>query len=95
MKKSALTPRDRRLRRKFGITEADYESMLAAQGGACAVCQKLPRKKALAVDHDHKTKRVRGLLCFNCNRYRIGRYIDPVSFERAAQYLRRKVALGL
>jgi len=41
--------------------------MLKAQRGRCAICDRPPKKIQLAVDHDHKTKKVRGLLCFRCN----------------------------
>lgn len=68
---------------------------MAAQGGTCAICQKPPKGKALAVDHDHKTKRVRGLLCYADNKYLIGRRVDPEPFKRAYEYLSRKAALGL
>lgn len=52
---------------KFGISEDQYEKMLSAQGGACAICGKKPGRKQLAVDHNHKTGAVRGLLCSHCN----------------------------
>lgn len=45
--------------------------MLEAQGGVCAICkgpETKPNAKYLAVDHDHATGAVRGLLCNNCNR---------------------------
>lgn len=60
--------RGRRLR-KFGISEEDYGSMLTSQGGVCAICGGSPdtRWKILAVDHDHDTDEVRGLLCMTCN----------------------------
>ena len=42
--------------------------MLATQGGVCAICRTNPHKtKALHVDHHHKTGRIRGILCWNCN----------------------------
>lgn len=59
----------------YGLTAADYESMLAEQGGVCACCgqPETARHRSgtlfqLAVDHDHDTGRVRGLLCAVCNR---------------------------
>jgi hypothetical protein len=55
--------RDYHLRRRYGLTAADVEAMIEAQGGRCAVCTQKPEH----VDHDHRTKRVRGILCFNCN----------------------------
>lgn len=65
--------RDRRLRRKYGITLAQYNRMLKAQGGVCKLCGRPPKKLPLAVDHDHATKRVRGLLCFTCNHYHVAK----------------------
>jgi hypothetical protein len=63
-----LRERDGHLRRKFGITVADYDCMLRAQGGGCAICGDPPRQEsALHVDHDPATGKVRGLLCFKCN----------------------------
>jgi len=60
--------RDTHLRRTFGITLEDFEAMLAAQGGGCAICGRpAPEGTSLHVDHDHETGVVRGLLCFTCN----------------------------
>src|ERR1700730_4434188 len=62
-------------KRRYGITFEQYEDMFAEQGGVCAACGK-PEKKfsnkskqitRLHVDHCHKTGRVRGLLCNDCN----------------------------
>lgn len=55
----------RKRRAKYGITEAAYNALLHCQGHVCAICGKVPR--VFHVDHDHVTKRVRGLLCFRCN----------------------------
>jgi len=56
------------LRNKFGITLHQYNEMLANQGGVCAICkQPCETGKSLAVDHCHKTKKIRGLLCQHCN----------------------------
>lgn len=54
---SLLTPRDKYLRKKFFITEAEYEAQLKNQGGGCRICGKPPTGKALHVDHDHAIER--------------------------------------
>lgn len=68
-----LHERGRYLKNKYGITFDDYENLFAAQGGVCAVCKR-PETivignhiNNLAVDHDHRTGKIRGLLCFACN----------------------------
>jgi Recombination endonuclease VII len=54
--------------REYGLVPGQYDEMLALQGGKCLVCRRPPsKKKSLAVDHDHDTGRVRGLLCGQCN----------------------------
>jgi len=62
------------LRRRYDITPEEYEMLLHAQGGVCAICRRpetTPRAGGkigrLTVDHDHATKKVRGLLCLLCN----------------------------
>lgn len=62
------------LRRLYGLSEAEYASMHARQGGVCALCDAPETAlhpdgsvKPLAVDHDHRTGAVRGLLCHRCN----------------------------
>lgn len=77
------------LRRRFGMTVADYNSILTAQDGKCAICGKLASsaKRRFALDHDHSTGKVRGLLCFRCN-YGIGWFQeDPARLSRASEYL--------
>jgi hypothetical protein len=60
--------REATLVRKYGITQGDYEMLLATQGGTCAICRRRPAQgTSLHVDHDHETGAVRGLLCFRCN----------------------------
>jgi 5-methylcytosine-specific restriction endonuclease McrA len=57
--------REGHLKRTFGITLEDFEAMLGAQGGGCAICGRVaPEGTSLHVDHDHETGVVRGLLCF-------------------------------
>jgi hypothetical protein len=79
---------DAHLRRYYGITKAQYDALLEAQGGVCALCLRPPGKRRLNVDHDHETGRVRGLLCTICNR--ILGWIEQEGFlERALPYLQR------
>jgi hypothetical protein len=78
------------LKRKYGLTLAQYDAMLEAQGGVCAICrQPRPEERTLHVDHDHETGAIRGLLCFTCNNA-LGNFRDePELFHAAAQYLDR------
>lgn len=78
------------LKKKYGITRAQYDAMLVSQGGGCALCNAPPKTRALHVDHDHATGRVRGLLCFRCNRLRVGpaRDTEVELYERLVAYLR-------
>jgi hypothetical protein len=55
------------LRRKYGITSEEFNSLASKQNGACAVCKTSFRVTKPNVDHDHVTGRVRGLLCDGCN----------------------------
>lgn len=77
-------------RRAYGITIDDYDRLFAAQGGRCAICgspEPLGGFKNFAVDHNHQTGKVRGLLCTACNRG-LGLFHDnPVTLELAARYL--------
>lgn len=65
--------RDSVYRKKFGITLVDYENILVSQGGCCAICKTDKpmghgkKNGRFSVDHDHKTGKVRGLLCHHCN----------------------------
>lgn len=78
------------LRVKYGITDAGFDELLAAQGGCCAVCRTANppgRGQRLHVDHDHATGKVRGLLCTECN-VGLGKFKDdPELLRRAAEYL--------
>ena len=56
------------LRKRYGITLAEYNHLLSTQDGRCGICRKKPQKnRRLTVDHDHRTDKVRGLLCDSCN----------------------------
>jgi Recombination endonuclease VII len=79
--------RDARLKREYGIDQADYEVMVLARAGRCDVCGRTPKK--LAVDHDHETGVIRGLLCTRCNAA-IGHLGDTIEgLKKALAYLER------
>jgi hypothetical protein len=82
--------KDYNLRQLYGITLERFETMLAGQGGRCAICRKpFPSALDTHVDHDHATGRVRGILCSACNNG-LGRFRDnPAVLRRAASYLER------
>lgn len=89
---------DLKLQAKYGISQADYDRQLAEQGGVCAICRRPEHRVragqllALAVDHDHGSARVRGLLCADCNRG-VGIFgDDPARLKAAADYLARAEA---
>lgn len=56
-----------KLRTAYGMTLDEYYELLERQGNVCAICGKPPKSKRLSVDHNHKTGKVRGLLCTKCN----------------------------
>lgn len=91
---SQIAGQRRRRLVKHGLSLEAYDSMLENQGGGCAICgTKTPgaRTGVFAIDHCHKTGRVRGLLCTNCNNG-IGRFHDdPDRLQRAARYLAANV----
>jgi len=82
--------REAHLRRKYGILEINYQQLLAMQHGGCAICGGEDVGRRLAVDHEHISGHVRGLLCSRCNRL-IGLAGDDASLlANAAEYLVRR-----
>lgn len=61
--------RNQRLKYEYGLTPEDYDRMLEAQGGRCAICKtdSPAGKGMLYIDHNHTTNEVRDLLCVHCN----------------------------
>jgi hypothetical protein len=87
--------RDRERERRFGVSRREYAEMYKQQNGVCAICSQpetATRKsvvKSLAVDHNHTTGKVRGLLCSACNTA-IGKMREnPEILASAIQYLER------
>lgn len=92
--KQGKAAHDRQVLATKGITGEEYRALYEAQGGKCAgpKCRATGKSKALAVDHDHETGEIRGLLCGPHNQD-IGRYgDDPANFEAMAEYLRNPPA---
>lgn len=87
-KYAAEYSRNKTLIIKFGITEIQYQDLLFKQGGTCLICKKTCSSgRKLAVDHDHETGEIRGLLCGACN-MGLGLFQDnPFLLENAKNYL--------
>jgi hypothetical protein len=86
--------RDASLKRKYSISLEEYRSILAFQGDACVLCLKPLTGISNAVDHDHKTGVIRGILCSYCNHWVLGRLTDWQVAQRMADYLRRPPAIN-
>ncbi|WP_306205106.1 endonuclease VII domain-containing protein [Actinoplanes sp. RD1] len=77
--------REYHLRHRYGIGQAEFDALLAEQGGVCAICGAADPEH---VDHDHRTGYVRGILCFNCNGG-LGQFRDnPAYLAQAITYLK-------
>ena len=80
--------------RQYSLTLESYNAMLEAQNHQCAICglhanehTKGGKIESLAVDHCHKTKKIRALLCRKCN-LGLGYFKDNTDFlKKAVQYL--------
>lgn len=91
-----MTPKQKRqdynLRNRYGITLAQYKKIHKSQRGRCAICNRHQRhfKKKFSVDHNHKTGKIRGLLCHYCNS-KLLRYLrdDKNKAEGLVKYLTR------
>lgn len=87
-KKNPLKSKNNALK-KIGFSLPEYEKMLNKQNGGCAICKKKDKWFRLAVDHCHGTKKIRGLLCSQCNRG-LGIFHDSTDLlKHAIAYLAR------
>lgn len=80
-----------KLKRNFGLTLQEVDTMITAQNGLCFICGKVPKGKMahthLQVDHCHKTGKLRAMLCINCNIGLGHSYEDPVLLRKMADYI--------
>ncbi|MFA6082647.1 MAG: endonuclease VII domain-containing protein [Patescibacteria group bacterium] len=77
-----------RLKTRYNLTEAQYEQMIEAQQGYCALCKNKPTGR-LCVDHNHKTGKVRELLCVRCNAG-LGNFTESLDkLYSAIEYLKK------
>ena len=85
------------LKRRYGITLAEYDQMFEDQNGKCAICGTTEpggRNGRFHVDHNHVTGVVRGLLCHHCNTA-LGKFgDDEATLQRAIDYLRERGSYG-
>ena len=76
--------RSYRLNYHYGLTPEDYRIMINQQAGKCAICRRISK---LSVDHNHVTRKVRGLLCAHCNHLLGNAREDQFILHSAINYL--------
>jgi Recombination endonuclease VII len=77
-----------RLKRTYGVTLEWVDEQFEKQGGRCAICRGLPGQKGLMIDHCHKSKKVRKLLCSMCN-FSLHKLEQDIEWaEKAIAYLK-------
>ena len=82
-KRARRSKHNTHLKKQYGITIDDYDKILADQGNVCAICRGGTSKRHFAVDHNHKSGQIRGLLCARCNRG-LSVFMDRIDNLRAA-----------
>lgn len=81
-----LARKDYNLRKRYGIGLDQFQAILQKQGNVCAVCRQ--GNKVFCLDHNHKTLKVRGIVCLNCNLRVIGGARDQDQLLiNAAEYI--------
>ncbi len=82
-----MRPIDYKRLREYGLTKEAYQEMLDKQDHKCVICRTPEEDRALCIDHNHSTGKVRGLLCDLCNRG-LGQFQDRTDLLlRAVKYL--------
>lgn len=92
-REGAERAREARYLRTYGLLPGEYQRIYELQGGRCAICPRSKGlRKRLAVDHDHATGLIRGLLCTVCNRFLGHIRDDPAAGVAITEYLRNPPA---
>lgn len=88
LEKHKISRKLSRLKKEYGLTKDQYLEMVAVTDGACFICNEKPASHfSLHVDHCHKTKKVRGLLCSRCNQA-LGLFRESTKLlNKAEEYL--------
>ncbi len=91
-RRGKVSIRESTLKRRYGITPDEFDALLESQSNLCKICSRRFDSSSTdsrpAVDHDHKTHRVRGLLCPRCNAG-LGQFMDSTDFlSNAIEYLK-------
>jgi len=85
---------------KYGLSRDEFHSILAKQGGVCPICSKVPSTGRWVIDHHHvkgwskmsagkRKEYVRGITCWFCNHYYLGRAINTEKAKNVVAYLQR------
>lgn len=94
-KRTYASRRDTLLKNRYGVQAFSYDELAQKQDNKCAICGTTPENKRLDLDHCHSTKKIRGLLCNNCNRG-LGHFKDnPKLLNNAISYLSNASASSL
>lgn len=86
--------RDWLLKRDYGISLEQWDELMLLQGGMCAICEKEFMDQLPQTDHNHRTGKVRGLLCTRCNAWMA--VVDrPLWFSKAEKYKKNPPSEGV
>jgi len=91
-KKGKIIKHGEHLKSRYGITLKDYNKLFQRQNGCCAICgiHQSELNRRIDIDHDHRTKKVRGLLCTRCNG-KLSVVEDKEFIKKAKKYLNNAV----
>lgn len=99
-KKKAKTPeelrryrKDYNLKKRYGVSLEQFEQILSAQGNICPICERNADSVVMCLDHNHKTLKLRGVPCLNCNLRVLGGARDQdYKLINAARYVQNNPA---
>ena len=98
MENKIIVPSDKTLK-KYGLNKKQWLEILHSQGDVCPICKNFPKTGKFVTDHFHaqgfskmsdekKRKYIRGITCWFCNHYYLGRGINVEKAENVVQYLK-------